>query len=111
MKSGIFPVIIAIVLAGALFSGCDEVGLGERIIEKGEVITAEKAFADFTEVDVSSAFEVEITRSDSFSLIVNADETLFDLIEVSKDGQTLKIYINPRHIFTDFTESAEGNEF
>ncbi len=32
---------------------------------------------------------------------------MFDYIEVSKVGGTLKIYLKPRHIFTDFTLGAK----
>ncbi|MFC2020543.1 head GIN domain-containing protein [Chloroflexota bacterium] len=104
MKNTITLVAItAVLIATALFSGCTEAGLGERNAEKEEVITEERDFADFTYLDVSAAFNVEITRSDSFSVIISADKSLFDLIEVSRVGDTLKIFLNPRHIFTDFT--------
>ena len=95
-KATISAILAAVLIAAAIFSGCTEAGAGE-------VITEEKDFADFTYVDVGSAFEVEITQSGSFSVIISADESLFDYIEVSKSGGTLKVYLNPRHIFTDFT--------
>ncbi len=97
MRKAIIPAMLTVVLiVPAIFSGCTETGTGD-------VITEEKDFADFTHVDVGSAFEVEITRSDSFSVIISADESLFDLVEVSRVGETLKIYLKPRHFFTDFT--------
>ena len=101
MRKAIIPAMLAAVLiVPAIFSGCTEAGTGD-------VITEEKDFADFTHVDVGSAFEVEITRSDSFSVIISADESLFDLVEVSRVGETLKIYLKPRHFFTDFTLGAK----
>ena len=101
MRKAITPVMLtAVLIAAVLFSGCTTTA-------PGDVITEEKDFADFTHVDVGSAFEVEITRSDTFSVIISADESLFDLVEVSKVGETLKIYLNPRHIFTDFTLGAK----
>ncbi len=101
MKKTANPVILAAVLiAAVLFSGCEAT-------PPGEVITEVKDFTDFTYVDVGSAFEVEITRSDSFSVIISADESLLDYVEVSKTGGTLKVYLMPHHIFTDFTLGAK----
>ncbi len=101
MRKAITPVILtAVLIAAVLFSGCTLTG-------EEDVITEEEDFADFTYVDVGSAFEVEITRSDSFSIIISADESLFDYVEVSQVGGTLKIYLKPRHIFTDFTLGAK----
>ena len=57
----------------------------------GSVVTRELDFSDFTNVEVSHAFKVEITRSDSYSVSITANETLFDYIDVTKSGNTLKI--------------------
>lgn len=99
MKKAIFPIILVAVLTTALLSGCEVTG-------PGGVVTEEKDFADFTYVDVEGTFEVEIIQSDSFSTSVSADESFFDYIAVSKEGNTLRIYLNPRHTFTDFTLQA-----
>ncbi|MFC2034756.1 head GIN domain-containing protein [Chloroflexota bacterium] len=100
-KTIISFILIAVFMSVVLFSGCVST-------PSGDVITEEKDFADFTHIDVGGAFEIEITQSDSFSVIISADESLFDLIEVSKVGGELKIYLNPRHIFTDFTVGAKS---
>ncbi|MBY9021965.1 MAG: hypothetical protein KGD67_12995, partial [Candidatus Lokiarchaeota archaeon] len=47
----------------------------------GELITEEMDYTDFTAVDVSSAFTVEITQSSSYSILITADEKIFDNIE------------------------------
>jgi len=99
MKKAIIPIILVAVLTAALLSGCEVTG-------PGGVVTEEKDFTDFTYVDVGSAFEVEIIQSDSFSTSVSADESFFDYIAVTKEGNTLRIYLNPRHTFTDFTLRA-----
>jgi hypothetical protein len=101
MRKAVVPLVLtALFVAAAIFSGCEE-------IAPGEVITETKDFSGFNYVDAGSAFEVEITRSDSYSVIISADESLFDYVEVSKVGATLKIYLNPRHILTDFTLGAK----
>ncbi len=105
-KRLILTVLAVFILLPALLTGCEEGG-PIRIGSTEEVITEELEFSDFTEVDVSSAFEVEITRSDNFSVIISAEESLYDYVEVTKSGNKLKVYLNPRHIFTDFTIGAK----
>jgi len=96
MRKAIIPIILAAV---ALFSGCGTTGLGN-------IITEEKEFTDFTRVEVEGTFEVEITQSESFSVIVSSDENFSDYVAVSRERETLRIYLNPRHTFTDFTLQA-----
>ncbi len=107
MKKAIVALTLAAVLmVPVIFMGCENDG-PIRIGVNEEVITEEKEFSGFTSVDAGSAFEVEITRSDSFSVVISAEESLFDYVEVTKTGSELKIYLNPRHIFTDFTIGAK----
>ncbi len=104
MKKANIPIILAAVLTvAALFPGCRAPG-------SGGTITEEKDVADFTSVKVEGTFEVEITRSDSFSITISADENFYDYVAVSKEGETLRIYLNPRHTFTDFTLQARTLE-
>jgi len=103
MRKIFMPLIAAVILLlPVILTGCDEDGQ-IKIGVTEEVITEKVDIADFTEVDVGSAFEVVITRSDSFSVIISAAESLSDYVEVTKSGNELKIYLQPRHIFTDFT--------
>ena len=64
----------------------------------GELITEELEYSDFTAVDVGSAFQVEITQSSSYSVIITVDEKIFDKIDVSKTGTTLIISTEPNTI-------------
>ena len=98
MKRVIITVILVALLA-ALGAGCGVTG-------PGNTVTEDKDFTDFTCVDIEGAFDVEIVQSNSFSVTISADEDYFDYIVVSKMGDTLKISIEPRHTFTDFTVGA-----
>ena len=98
MKKGLVLVILVLTMVAVLvLPGC------KGTIGSGEVITEKKDFKNFTSLDISSAFEVDITQSSTYSVVISADEDLFDYIEVSQTGSKLKIYLSPRHIFTDFT--------
>ena len=101
MKKTVIPVMLSLTLVISLMTaGCN----GGTTPE--EVITESKDFTNFTYVEVGSAFKVNITHSDTYSIVISADESLFDYIEVTKTGATLKIYLSPRHVFTDFTFGA-----
>ena len=63
----------------------------------GGVVTREMDFDDFTNVEIGHAFDVEITRSDSYCVSITANEMLFDHINVTKSGNTLKISLEPLH--------------
>jgi hypothetical protein len=63
----------------------------EAVRGSGKQTTKEFKLTGFTSVDASSAFHVEITRGDKFSVAVTADDNLLELIKVAKDGETLHI--------------------
>jgi hypothetical protein len=66
-------------------------GWPEELVGSGNLETETYTFTDFTEVEVSTAFEFEIQQSSSYSINVTADDNIMDYVQVSKDGQTLKI--------------------
>ncbi|MFC1918679.1 GIN domain-containing protein [Chloroflexota bacterium] len=104
-KSIMLTIFVTAMMTAALSYGCEAtvpVGVGGK-----DVITEEKDFTDFNRVEVEGTFEVKISQSDTFSTIVSADTDFFDYIDVSKKGDSLKISLNPRHTFTDFTLQAK----
>jgi flagellar basal body-associated protein FliL len=61
----------------------------------GNLETEEVEFTGFTAVEVGWAFEVSITQSSSYSIIITADEKIFDNIEVNQTENKLKIGLEP----------------
>lgn len=57
----------------------------------GDIKTENREVSDFKAIDVSGAFEVEITAQKNFSVEVEADDNLLELIRTEVDGDTLKI--------------------
>ena len=78
MKRAIIT-LIAILSVLGLLVGC------------GPMRTQTYDYTDFACVDVGHAFSVKITRSDSYSISITAPENVFNVIQVSKVGETLKI--------------------
>ena len=86
MKKTIVAVLVVVLLSSGLLTGCVG-GIGGS----GNLQTQEFHFSDFTSVDVGHAFEVEVTQSDSCRVSIIADDNLFEHIQVSKEGEILKI--------------------
>jgi hypothetical protein len=63
------------------------------VIGSGNLETEEYTFANFTRVEISSAFEFQIRQSSSYSINVTADDNVIDHVQISQDGQTLKIRV------------------
>jgi hypothetical protein len=92
MKKAI--IIIAIVAAVAITSTVVVLkGWPRGLVGSGNLETEAYAFTDFTEVEISSAFEFEIKQSSSYSINVTADDNVLDYVRVSQEGQTLKIWL------------------
>ena len=87
MKKSIVAVLVVALLASGLLVGCQ----GGVVKGSGKLKTETFNFSDFARVDVSSAFEVEIAQSGSYSISITADDNLFEYIQVTKEGETLKI--------------------
>lgn len=79
---------MAILLPGAFLTGCAQ----------GPVVTRDFEISDFTAVDISHAFTVDIVPSQAYKVSITANDNLFDNMEVSKSGTTLKISLkDPVH--------------
>jgi len=90
MKKAI--IIIAIVAAVAVTSTVLILrGWPGVLIGSGNLETEAYAFTNFTEVEIGSVFDFEIKQSSSYSINVTADDNVMDYVQVSQDGQTLKI--------------------
>jgi hypothetical protein len=91
VKRLIIPVLVLVGLI-TLLAGCgDDEGDAEEVRGSGNVVSQEMALADFTAVEGANAFEVEITQSDIFAVTIRVDDNILDLLDVSKEGDTLKI--------------------
>lgn len=86
MKRAMVVVLVAALLVSGIFTGCRGMFIGS-----GNLETRQYVLSDFSRVEVGSAFEFEIVRSDSYSVSVTADDNAFEHIEVAKEGDTLKI--------------------
>jgi hypothetical protein len=98
MTTGVFTL-----MAGIAFSAA---GCGETITGSGRLTTETYDFAGFTDVDVRSAFEVEIANGDDYAVEVTVDDNIVDRLEVKLDGKTLFIGMEGPHTYLNTTQEA-----
>jgi hypothetical protein len=84
--------VILLSFLGLLHGGCYGAIQGS-----GEIISQSFDYDDFTRVEVSSAFKVDIEYGDAYNVNVTADDNLFEYIRVSEYDGVLKINMLPGH--------------
>ena len=70
-------------------------GVGRSVTGSGNLITLEPANQDFSRVEFSHAFQAEVTQGESYSVVITIDDNLEQYLEVSQDGDTLKVGMEP----------------
>lgn len=91
MNKTIIIVVAIVVVVAAVATVIALRGWPGGLVGSGNLETEEYAFTDFTEVEISSAFEFEIEQSSSYGISVTADDNIMEYVQVSQVGQTLKI--------------------
>jgi hypothetical protein len=57
----------------------------------GKLVQASRSFKGFSALEAQNAVSVNITRSDSFSVIIEADSCVLNDVSISQDGAMLRI--------------------
>jgi len=68
---------------------------GAVVTGSGKATTKSYDLKDFTEIDVSNAFDVSIERKDSYGVSVTVDDNLAEYLDVGVSGETLRIGLKP----------------
>ena len=100
-KIGLIVFILALFLGVTIASVTSFGKVSDRIFSfninwkgekgSGNVKTEKREVANFKSIDVSGAFEVEITAQKDFSLEIEGDDNLLPLIKTEVDGENLVI--------------------
>jgi hypothetical protein len=99
----------ALVLVAAMaisVAGCDDLFGGETITGSGQLETTSYDFEDFSELDLGSAFDVEVTQGDSYAVEVTVDDNIVDDLDVKRDGKTVRIAMKGPHSYRNVTQDA-----
>lgn len=84
--------VMALLILGStwVFAGCSLPGI-QVVRASGPATTQDYDMTGFTSVDAGSVFHMEIVPSSAFSVSVTSNENMFDYIEVTKSGSTLRL--------------------
>lgn len=109
MKSTIAQtILVGTVIAATLFMGCEAtVPIPRGVSGSGKIVTKEINYRDFTRIEIGSVFEVKIVEGGSYLIKITANDNLFDYINVTQEGETLKIKLTPNYNYRDVTLRAE----
>ncbi|MFC2045516.1 head GIN domain-containing protein [Chloroflexota bacterium] len=111
--TGVLMISMLITMTGCwgYFTGClgclgkvaEDIG---AVVGSGELETQEMGYTDFTKLEVGSAFEVEVIRADTYSVSITADDNLFEYLNISQSGETLKIGLKMPWRYVSTTQVA-----
>ncbi len=91
---------LSLIVVVFLLAGCCAVPFGTQLVASGPLITKDYDLANFTAVNAGSAFQVEITQSDKYSVSVTVNESLVERLDVGVSGNTLHISLEPGYGIT-----------
>lgn len=66
-------------------------GVGRSVMGSGNLVTLDQSFEDFQRVDISHAFQAEVTQGDTFSVVITIDDNLQQYLDVRVVGDTLQV--------------------
>jgi hypothetical protein len=84
-------VVIIFVVLGGCRAGLQAAG----VVGSGRLATQTFDFSDFDRVEISDAFEAEITAADGYLVEVTVDDNVMDRLQVEQQGRTVKIGLKP----------------
>jgi hypothetical protein len=75
-------------------------GIGRSVTGSGNLVTLEQPFEDFQRVDISHAFQAEVTQGDAYSVVITIDDNLAEYLDVRMVGDTLQVGFDRNGPFT-----------
>lgn len=69
-------------------------GVGS-VTGSGNIVRETKSITGFTSVSAAMGFNIEISESNTYNVVLIADDNIMDKIRVSKEGDTLLIRLTP----------------
>lgn len=82
----ILGITLLIVTPMLLMTGCSAIF---HTTELGNIVEKNYAFQDFTDVEISNAFQYDIKQSDTYSVVVSVHENQIDRLDIHQSGNTL----------------------
>jgi len=96
-----FMVLILLTGLFTSISGCRAAVSGS-----GKLETRDVDYSDFSKVEISHAFEVTITRGDSYHVSITLDDNVWENLEVYQRGDTLYVGLKQPALYIHVTQKA-----
>jgi hypothetical protein len=103
---------LALVLLFAVLSGapaCVVVTGQNARTGSGDIVTWDFDYADFSSIEVSSAFDVTIDRADSYLVRITIDKALYEYLQIDQRGDTLRISLKSGYSYVNTSQQAVIN--
>jgi len=89
-------------------SGCIP-GVGPTVTGSGKLASWDFDYRNFTKIEAGYAFDIEVIRGDSYLVSITVDDNLYEYLDITKNGDTLRIRLKPTYIYTNVTRKATIN--
>jgi hypothetical protein len=86
--------LLGLALSDGLIAGCTSF-VPQTITGSGKSVTVQKDLTGFSKVSAGSAFRIDVSQSDSYSVVITVDEKVVPYLDVTVQGDTLRIYLRP----------------
>lgn len=96
MKKFIFSVAASLIIMAILLTGCSAIF---HTTELGNIVDTTYDFSDFNAVQLSDAFQYQITQSDTYSIAVSTYQNMVNHLDIHQSGDTL--YVGTKFGFYD----------
>ena len=103
MNKSAVPIILVVLLTLGLLVGCR----GVFITGSGNPITESYDFSGFTDIEAHNGFQLELTRSSTFSIEITVDDNVKEDLVVSMSGDTLRVRLKGNRIYNSVTLEAK----
>lgn len=84
-----------LIVVAVLLAGCSGLPALTSLTGSGQPVTQKFDFTGFDSLQISSAFQVEVVASDSYTVEVTVDDNLVDSLQVEQRGKTVMIGLEP----------------
>lgn len=105
MKKQIYAIaLILILISASMVAGCSPLVIKKSGVNEdpGPEVTRQYDYSDFDRIEASFAFEIDVTPSETYSVAITTGDNIFEHIDVSKNGNTLKIKLSLLNISPGF---------
>lgn len=95
LAGGLIGGLFLAVIFSGVFGLTDLFPFGSDITGSGDLVTKTYEFQDFSAIDAGYGFNIAVTQGNEYSISVSVDDNVLDRLDVRKDGDTLKISLDP----------------